>query len=194
MLAVIGAGFNGTGTAALRQALERLGFGPCHDLDEFLAHPARVPGWEEAIAGGTSDWDRLLAGYRSAVGWPACHFWRELADRYPAAKVVLTVREPHAWYRSAEAAVFRPMADPPASRGGKAAWQLVRKLVRQTFGASTGDESLAVDALRLHEEEVQRTLAPERLLVFDVTEGWAPLCRFLDAEMPEEPFPTVSGA
>lgn len=189
MLAVIGAGFDGTGTAALRQALERLGFGPCHDLDEFLTHPARVPGWEEAIAGGTGDWDRLLAGYRSAVGWPACHFWRELADRYPAAKVVLTVREPHAWYRSVQAAVFRPMADAPASRGGKAAWQLLRKMIRQTFGADVDDEGLAIDALRLHDEEVKRAIPPERLLVFDVAEGWAPLCRFLDADVTEEPFP-----
>ena len=39
------------------------------------------------------------------------------------------------------------------------------------------------------EAEVRRAIAPERLLAFDVAEGWAPLCRFLGAEIPKTPFP-----
>ena len=34
----------------------------------------------------------------------------------------------------------------------------------------------------------------ERLLVFDVAEGWGPLCEFLDVPVPDAPFPRVNGA
>ncbi|MFO1075599.1 MAG: sulfotransferase [Geminicoccaceae bacterium] len=191
MLAVIGAGFAGTGTGPLAAALERLGFGPCHDLQALVRQPGLIPAWEEAVDGAIPDWDRLLAGYASTVGWPGCHFWREFADRYPAARLILTLREPHAWYRRASATLFRERAErPPAEPAARAVRQLARRMIlQQTFGGSAGDEALAIEALRLHEAEVRRAIAPERLLAFDVAEGWAPLCRFLGAEIPKTPFP-----
>jgi hypothetical protein len=40
---------------------------------------------------------------------------------------------------------------------------------------------------------VQEMIAPERLLVFDIKEGWEPLCAFLDVPVPEDdPFPRVN--
>ena len=39
---------------------------------------------------------------------------------------------------------------------------------------------------------VQATVPPERLLVFNVKQGWAPLCEFLGKEVPDEPFPFVN--
>lgn len=38
-------------------------------------------------------------------------------------------------------------------------------------------------------EEVQRTVPPDRLLVFEVKDGWEPLCRFLGVPVPSTPFP-----
>jgi len=194
-LSVIGAGFGRTGTLSLKKALERLGFGPCHHMVELFAHPEQIPLWDQATDGAPIDWDALLGGYRSAVDWPACHFWRELADRYPAAKVVLTVHDPQAWYRSARATIFRYMADPPPDEpaAAKAQWRLVRKMIlRQTFGGSTEDPKLAIGVLRMHDEEVERTIPAERLLVHEVSQGWEPLCRFLGADVPDEPFPRVN--
>jgi hypothetical protein len=193
-LSAIGAGFGRTGTLSLKQALERLGYGPCHHMVELLAHPEQIPLWEQATDGAPIDWDALLGGYRSAVDWPACHFWRELADRYPPAKVILTVRDPQAWYRSAAATIFRVMTGPPPDeRAAKAQWRLVRKMIlRQTFGGSTDDPELAIGVLRMHEEEVKRTIPAERLLVYEVSQGWEPLCRFLGAQVPDEPFPKVN--
>jgi hypothetical protein len=194
-LSVIGAGFGRTGTLSLKKALERLGFGPCHHMVELFAHPEQIPLWDQATDGAPIDWDALLGGYRSAVDWPACHFWRELADRYPAAKVILTVRDPQAWYRSARAMIFRYMADPPPDEpaAAKAQWRLVRKMIlRQTFGGSTDDPDLAIGVLRMHDEEVERTIPAKRLLVHEVSQGWEPLCRFLGADVPDEPFPRVN--
>lgn len=194
VLAAIGAGFGRTGTLSLKLALDRLGFGPCHHMRELFAHPEQIPLWDEAADGAAVDWDALLAGYRSAVDWPACRFWRELAGRYPAAKVILTVRDPHAWYRSAAATIFPYLADPAPADPAKAAQHaLVRKIIlRQTFGGSTDDEGLAIEVLKMHEAEVKRAIPADRLLIFEAGQGWEPLCRFLGADVPDEPFPKVN--
>lgn len=100
MLEVIGAGFPRTGTTSLKAALERLGFGPCFHMFEVMAHPEQVDRWLSVVSGAPVDWDRVFDGYRSSMDWPAGYFWREEAEAYPEAKVILTVRDPHQWYVS----------------------------------------------------------------------------------------------
>ena len=193
-LMVIGAGFGRTGTTSLKQALEQLGLGPCHHMSELFAHPEQIPVWEEATDGAAVDWEQLLAGYRSIVDWPGCHFWRELTGRYPAAKVILTVRDPKSWYRSASATIFRVMREKPKDDPvAQAQWRLIRKIIlQQTFGGSTADEALAIGVLEMHNAEVERTIPAERLLVYEVSQGWEPLCRFLGVPVPEGPFPKTN--
>ena len=48
----------------------------------------------------------LLGSYRSAVDWPVCAFYRELAERYPQAKVILTMRDPERWYSSVMETIY----------------------------------------------------------------------------------------
>ena len=91
-LEIIGPGFGRTGSASLKRALEILGFGPCHHMEEIFAHPEQVPHWEAVAAGSPVDWDAVFAGYRSQVDWPGAHVWRELAAYYPESKVVLSIR------------------------------------------------------------------------------------------------------
>ncbi|MCB8962264.1 MAG: sulfotransferase family protein, partial [Ardenticatenales bacterium] len=43
-----------------------------------------------------------------------------------------------------------------------------------------------------HVAEVKTTVPPEKLLVFDVREGWEPLCAFLEVPVPDQPFPHVN--
>jgi hypothetical protein len=43
-----------------------------------------------------------------------------------------------------------------------------------------------------HIEKIKALVPPEKLLVFNVKEGWAPLCEFLDLPVPETPFPRVN--
>lgn len=45
-----------------------------------------------------------------------------------------------------------------------------------------------------HYAHVRSKVPPERLLNFQVKEGWAPLCDFLGKEAPDEPFPRVNDA
>jgi hypothetical protein len=45
-----------------------------------------------------------------------------------------------------------------------------------------------------HNDQVRRIVAPERLLVFEASQGWDPLCRFLGRPLPEIPYPRVNDA
>ena len=97
-LSVIGAGFGRTGTLSLKTALDMTAVGPCYHMKTVIAHPEHRPLWLAAAAGEAIDWDGLFSGFGSAVDWPASYFWRLLTDRYPAAKVILKVRDPDHWY------------------------------------------------------------------------------------------------
>ena len=105
-LSVIGAGFGRTGTLSLKNALEQLGFAPCHHMAEVFANPQQLPFWQRASAGERVDWEECFAGYRASVDWPAAYFWRELAETYPDAKVVLSTRDVDAWYESFRATIL----------------------------------------------------------------------------------------
>ena len=95
---VIGTGFGRTGTLSLREALVRLGFGPCDHMVENFEHPQRFALWEEALRRKTAcepvDWRPLLTGFQAIVDWPGAYFWRELSTAHPDAKVILTIRDP----------------------------------------------------------------------------------------------------
>jgi len=52
------------------------------------------------------------------------------------------------------------------------------------------DES--VDFFNKWVSEVQEFVPRDRLLVFEVKDGWKPLCDFLGLPQPEEPFPNVN--
>jgi hypothetical protein len=113
---VIGAGFGRTGTMSLKVALEALGFGPCCQMIELFENPEHVKRWEAAVRGEPVDWEELFAGYRATVDWPEAAFYKELSERYPEAKVILTVRDPERWYESARNTIFTLQEDTASSR------------------------------------------------------------------------------
>ena len=201
-LQVIGAGFGRTGTASLKAALETLGFGPSYHMFEFMEHPEHARYWELALAGKPVPWDELFRGYRATVDWPGCTFYQELMAAYPGAKVILSVRDPERWFESARKTIFT------APRGGARTlfqllttprmWRSVRfvyrLLRRRTFGGKEQNSAHATAVFAAHNEAVKRTVPPERLLVYEVKEGWEPLCRFLGVPVPPVPFPHVNDA
>lgn len=192
-LSVIGFGVGRTGTFSLKHALEELGFGPCHHMEEVdPASAAEASRWKSAAA-GTVDWNEAYAGYRAACDWPTAAFCRELTAAFPHAKFLLTVRDPEKWYQSFSDTIARILQQ--------------RELTPPEFGpfldmvttilAKTGfplpaskEETLA--SFQRHIEFVKATIPSDRLLVFDVTQGWAPLCAFLDVPVPSKPFPRTN--
>jgi hypothetical protein len=208
---VIGAGFGRTGTTSLKAALEELGFGPTYTLSEVFRNQEHVRVWEAADAdtGEGVDWEQFLAGYGVAVDWPACSFYEELMEAFPEAPVILTVRDPGQWYESTRSTIHvlrRLTRGPlpiraafalaePFAPGVTGAVRLAERLVwENTFEGRFEDRDYAIGVFERHNEEVRLTVPQERLLVFDVREGWAPLCEFLGLEVPDEPFPHLNEA
>ena len=194
-LSVIGAGFGRTGTLSIKMALEQLGVGRCYHMVEVFEHPQHIAVWRAAADGQPVDWDALLAGYGAAVDWPACHFWRQLMDHFPDAKVLLTVRDAERWYQSAYDTIYQAMIgslpiDDPVARSQR---EMAAKIVLEdTFGGRFEDRAHAIAVYERHNAEVRRAVLPARLLVYELGEGWEPLCRFLGKPVPAEPFPRVN--
>lgn len=194
-LKVVGAGFGRTGTNSLKLALEQLGFGPCHHMFEVRDNTRQLPFWQAAARGETMDWDAVFAEYNACVDWPSARFWREIAEHFADAKVLLSVRSPESWFKSVHATIYPSMmkraADPPGVHKDRRdmAYEIV---VNQTFDGRLEDKAHALAVYEAHIAEVQRTIAPERLLTFDVAEGWEPLCAFLDVPVPDAPFPRTN--
>lgn len=192
---VIGAGFGRTGTLSLKAALERLGFGPCYHMLELLQHPDHGRPWVSALRGEAVDWRALFADYRATTDWPACNFWAELAHAFPDAKVVLTVRDPDRWWDSISSTLFtayRSMGMPAPPNAPPELPEMGALLMETTFDGRLEDRDLVLSRFEAHNERVRRGVPPERLLVYQVSEGWGPLCQFLGVAVPDEPFPHLN--
>lgn len=197
-LTVIGAGLGRTGTMSLKLALEQLGFGPCFHMAEFFRSPdgeALKVTWERVAYGPDApDWDAVFAGYRSTVDWPSAAYYRQLAERYPAAKVILTERDADRWFDSTQATIFGGRSTDEGLAARTDPWgRMVYKIINQdTFAGNTRDRAAAIAVYRAHNDEVRRTIPPERLLVCQAGEGWEPLCRFLGVDVPDTPYPEAN--
>jgi len=191
-LSVIGVGCGRTGTMSLKIALEKLGLGPCHHMEEIFANPDQLPGWMAAAEGESVDWDRMFTGYNASVDWPGAHFWRELADHFPDAKLILTTRPTESWWKSYSSTIrafwteVLPTVDNEHVQGVGALG--IKVIAEGTFGGAEDEQSISA-AFEAHNQAVIDTFPPERLLQFDVRDGWAPLCTFLGKPVPEGDFP-----
>jgi Sulfotransferase domain len=188
---VVGAGVGRTGTHSLKIALERLLGGPCHHMVEMGGDPAQVPGWIDAIEGRPVDWPQLLTGYRAIVDWPGASFWREISAAFPNALVLLSVRDPEAWYRSASNTIFLAFDRvPPPER---VPWlNAVRKLLHDRFGDQFDDPTAMMDAFQRHNDAVRRGIPAARLLEWRPEDGWEPICGRLGLPVPDDPFPMTN--
>jgi hypothetical protein len=189
-LQVIGAGLGRTGTLSLKLALEHLGFGPCHHMSEVIANVrSQLPLWLDVV-GGKPDWDRVFAGFGAAVDYPAAYFWRELADHFPDAKIILTLRDPESWFNSVSTTIFSP--EHMAMFEGSPMEPLMAGAVVKDFGDRIGERDFMIDYFNRWNERVIESVPAERLLVFRAKDGWEPLCAFLGVPVPDAPYPRVN--
>jgi hypothetical protein len=188
---------------SLKLALEQLGFGPCYHMTEVMTHPEHDTMWLALAKGEASDWRPILEGFDATVDWPSTYFWRRLAADNPDAKIILTRRDPEAWYGSAAATIFGRMLEFEALRARDGAAEAIDSarrrhmemvnaiIVEDTFGGSLDKEN-AIRVFTAHNDAVRREVPPERLLDYETGQGWEPLCRFLGVAVPEAPYPRVN--
>jgi hypothetical protein len=188
-LKVIGAGLGRTGTASLKVALEQLLGGRCYHMSECFGNPANPPLWLEA-ARGRPDWETIFRDYVATVDYPGCGFWRQLADRFPEAKVLLSVRDPDKWFESTRETILSDGIRELVAMTPDHAF--FHETVFKDYVGHFGDRAFITDYFRRHNEAVVRAIPKERLLVYEVSQGWEPLCAFLGLPVPATPFPHVN--
>ncbi|MDJ0910474.1 MAG: sulfotransferase [Woeseiaceae bacterium] len=194
-LAVFGAGFGRTGTTSIKLALEQLGLGPCHHMSDVFKNEDQLSTWRDAADGKPVDWSAAFAGWRSAMDWPSTHYWRELASAWPDAKVILTVRPEARWVTSFSLTIRR-LIEGRASVSNPY-WRDVlamaqKMIAEQTFDNRMHDEDVLYRKYRERADQVVGEIPAERLLVYDVADGWEPLCDFLGVDTPETDFPRTN--
>jgi hypothetical protein len=183
-LRVIGAGFGRTGTDSMREALNILGFGPCHHMVEVNGNDDQRRLWRALAKGAPPDWDRLFEGYASCLDWPSAYYWREISAHYPDARVILTLRSADSWWESFEKTILR------ASVQGTDPDSLSRVLLMaKVFDGRIEDRAHAIARFEANTREVVATVPADRLLVFELGDGWEPLCRHLGVPVPDQPYP-----
>src|SRR5579871_2471539 len=171
-LKIIGSGLGRTGTASLKAALEQLGF-RCHHMIEVFMHMETIPLWAAAFQ-GRPDWPAIYKDYTATVDYPGAAFWRELAQEYPDAKVLHTLRDPDEWFESTQATIFAPRGpteNPP---------EPIRPMFDAMMASSRmpqnrHDRASMVAYFKKHNDEVVREIPAKRLLFYNVAEGFPAL-------------------
>jgi hypothetical protein len=185
-LKVVGAGVGRTGTHSLQLALQQLLDGPCYHMIEVMADPdVKVRQWMDAMD-GNPDWDGTMKGYVASVDWPAAAFWRELADKYPEAPVLLSTRaSTEQWFESFSSTILQVMLrDAP---NGDSPMPL--RLMDDWFTPDWRNPDACKAAYDKHNAEVRATIPADRLIDWQPGDGWEPICAKLGVSVPTEPFP-----
>jgi len=208
---VIGAGLGRTGTKSLQAALNILGYTTYHfPPPEHAAHFAAMAmgraSREDTLAGVCA------AGFDASCDQPMADLYREQAAMFPEARVVLTVRDaPEQWERSYRVLLeFIRVQERPFSLTYPTFiqwvpffrdWKTMRGMMGMHLGLPPGalirgwvdqPDGWLAKQYEKHNAQVMASIAPERMLVFNVKEGWGPLCAFLGKPVPDVPFPRVN--
>lgn len=199
-LLVVGAGLPRTGTMSLYTALPELVSGRCYHMAEVGEHPEHVEFWGRATDGVTpAEWREFFADYDAAVDYPASLYWRELAEVFPDAPVLLSKRDsPQTWWRSMDKTIFtnvrRVMSDESDAPAVTPAFAKMMQRSVGTFGEIVNDEHAAAEFYERHLAEVRATIPADRLVEWQPGDGWQPLADMLGVPAPDKPYPHVNSA
>ncbi|CAN5370793.1 sulfotransferase family protein [soil metagenome] len=204
---IIGAGLPRTGTNTLKASLEKLGYIKTYHMKELLVYPENLHYWLTLKNTGTTNWDELYNGYQATVDFPGYPWYKEHMKRYPDAKVILTVRPFEKWYLSIQSTIWQagPQTIPQKlamiskllfNPRLRSVIKCVKFAKSSIFGVHLEgkfqDKAFAEKVFNNHIENVKAYVPEKQLLIYDVSEGWGPLCKFLELPEPLEPLPHLN--
>ncbi|XP_076815486.1 uncharacterized protein LOC143461602 [Clavelina lepadiformis] len=199
---VIYAGFSKTGTKSMQAALTELGYN-VYDFMEQYKYQGKE--WMKIFkhGGTTEDFRRMFENVDAVTDAPACYFWDEIHKAFPDAKIVFSIRDEESWMKSFNKQMFEntrpifrllrflsPTMWQLASYGdliGLVLFGVVPQIV--LFRRAKMNETAARMTYRRHNAHVLQNAPKDKLLVYNVKEGWEPLCKFLGVDVPSKPFP-----
>ncbi|MEY2467416.1 MAG: hypothetical protein QOF21_114 [Actinomycetota bacterium] len=185
-LRVVGAGLGRTGTNSLMTALEMILDGPCHHMYKVFVNDEGET-WRDIGRGRTELLSEVLSDCVAAVDWPSSAYWEQLAADNPDAIILLSTRSSgEAWFKSATDTIFGVLADAPESP-----WkEMVTELIVEKFaGGDLTNKDACIAAYDAHNAYVREHADPGRLLEWQPTDGWEPICAALGLPVPNDPFP-----
>ena len=207
-LAVIGTGLSRTGTTTLRKVIEELGFGPCYNSTELFIRPRGIEFWESLEKEEDVDFESFFSEYNAIIGFPGYLFHQHLRAQYPDAKVILSYRDPEVWYDDISKTVFESASSHVNKSYAKEASKIdpylgdcierihglqLRMLEENYFEGRFADKAFAVQRYVEWNESIKDIYTADELLVYQVTEGWGPVCEFLGVPVPEDkPYPHLN--
>ncbi|MCY7410184.1 MAG: hypothetical protein LH473_07915 [Chitinophagales bacterium] len=192
---------------SLKLALDELRFGICFHLYELIEHvPERIKYFEQAERGEDVNWDALFDGYHSAVDFPVIRYYKQVIAKYPDAKIIQTTRDPESWYKSFSETILwatqpdvkrilRMMIRLPFSSTLRKKMRVLKfngGMIRKMLGENFKDKEAAIEMFNLHNQDVLAKVPKDRMLIYDVKQGWEPLCTFLNVPVPNTPFPKTN--
>ncbi|CAB9505334.1 NAD dependent epimerase dehydratase [Seminavis robusta] len=184
---VIGAGLPRTGTASFRTAMGLLNMKSYHMVDGYIETPGHQDMWYKLLVEQSISIDDVLDGiaadgFNATIDTPIVFHYKEQMQRYPNAKVVLTVRDsPEQWAASFAKTIRRMVL---ASR--QVPFTLIGPMARSTqtgrrlfedANLDIEDPSLLPQFYKDFVAEVKATVPSDKLLVFNAKDGWEPLCK-----------------
>lgn len=193
--------------AAMREAMQMLGYvDTYHMMSCSIENPTDALMWMDALTAKydgvgkpftRDDWDQLLGNCQAVCDWPAVAFAPELIEAYPEAKVVLMTRDVDSWHASTTKTFFWRAMDPELRLLSHVSWAasmyqpMIRKFFDTFFEGDFPNRGKAI--FTRHQDDLRALVPPGRLLEFRVSEGWEPLCRFLEQPVPKyAQFPNIN--
>ena len=173
-------------------------------MKELLVNPQDLHYWLTLKETGTTDWEGLYNGFQATVDFPGYPWYKEHMKKYPDAKVILTVRPFEKWHTSVNSTIKNAGPKTPldkikamAKLAFSARFRRVIKCVKfaqstifaGNFEGKFDDKVFMEKVFNKHISDVKAYVPAEKLLVWDVAEGWEPLCKFLGVPVPNEPLP-----
>ena len=204
---IIGAGFPRTGTTTLKKALETLGYSKTYHFKDLIADPERLKYWIELEETGKTNFDEMFKSFVASVDFPGYPYYKILMEQYPDAKIILTKRDPEKWYESTFRTIWRSGPQTVIEKVVLLTKMLFNKKLRNTFKCIKfvhkvylnkqfsnrfSDKDHAKQVFEDHIKEVTEYVPKEKLLIYEVSDGWEPLCDFLSVSIPDEPFPHLN--
>ena len=191
---VICAGMPKTGTKSLAKALRILGYS-VYDVEEHIMF--HMDEWSQILLTNTGPtFSSMYQNIDAVTDLPPCLFYQEILADFPDAKIILTVRETEEVFRASLRKQFEALQNKAAflllriSPLGRKFTKILTAVTTAGFGSLDPDAGIIQrKRYREHNERVRRTVPPQQLLVYNVSQGWKPLCTFLDCEIPDVPFP-----
>ena len=142
------------------------------------------------VVQGSPKWDAVFDGFDSTVDFPTNKYWRELTAYYPEAKVILSTRDAEGWFDSLQRSVMSQEVREKSNQSPLI--PIVTQMLMDYPPERLEDRDFMLKHFRTWNDDVISTVPSERLLVWQLGDGWEPLCAFLDVPVPPEQYPHIN--